>query len=189
MTSNKKEQILKKELICKGKIIGIENVKIDLGNKKIANWERAVFLNSKNGKGEGVIILAIDKHKEILLIKKYMGAQNKRMITLPMGALKDKSSKLNSAKEELAEETGYSAKKWFYIMPLNGLPGYISAQSYFFIAYDIYKLKKPPKGDEVEYLKVYKIPLKRAVQLIKQGKIVDARTCACILYVDKFFNF
>jgi len=181
-----KEKIIKKELFCRGKILGIEKITVDLGKGKIVEWERAIFPKANNKKGRGVIVLAVDENKNILLIKKYMGAANKRMISLPMGAMKKGHSKLKTAQEELAEETGFGAKNWKYIMSLNSLPGYLFAESYFFLAQNIFKLKHPPKGDEVEYLKVLKTPLKKAIQMIKQGKITDSRTCACILYAEKF---
>lgn len=181
------EKIIKKELKYKSKLFGIEGIKINLGNGKIVEWERVIFPQGKNGKGEGVAVLAIEDKKNILLIKKYMGAENKRMFSLPMGALKRGFSKLASAKLELAEETGYGAKKWRYIMPFNILPGYLYAQTYFFMAQGLFKLKKPPKGDEAEYLRVYKLPLKKAVLMIKQRKITDARSCAAILFAQYFF--
>ncbi len=64
-----------------------------------------------------VVILAIDKSKSkkdpwIVMERQYRHAANQFLWELPAGKMDAGEDPLAAAKRELAEETGYSAKKW-----------------------------------------------------------------------------
>lgn len=58
--------------------------------------------------GDGVVVLAITKNKEVVLVKQYRPASDSYTLELPSGAIDDSEPAINAAKRELYEETGYT---------------------------------------------------------------------------------
>jgi len=58
------------------------------------------------------IMLARDRRGRILLVRQYRMPARKRLWELPAGRLDPGESPLAAARRELAEETGYRARRW-----------------------------------------------------------------------------
>ncbi|HVZ58931.1 MAG TPA: NUDIX hydrolase [Patescibacteria group bacterium] len=61
------------------------------------------------------MIVALDKGNNIVTIDEYKYAIDKVIHTLPAGHIEDGEEPLESAKRELAEETGYTEGEWEYL--------------------------------------------------------------------------
>ena len=77
-----------------------------------------------------VVILAIDNAKNkkdpwIVMERQYRHAANQYLWELPAGKLDPGEEPLAGAKRELAEETGYRAKKWRPLVEYYASPGFL----------------------------------------------------------------
>lgn len=163
--------------------------------KSFSIWQREIIINGKKDYFEyaslneaemSVMIAPLSKRKEIIFVKKYCPAENTFELVLPGGKIKKGHTPKKTAIRELMEETGYRAKKFISIeTPLKILPAYFIGKTHAYLAKNLDKNKEFTK-DESENLKIVKIPIKKALNLIKKGNIRDARTVAIILYLIIF---
>lgn len=133
-----------------------------------------------------IVILALDDSRRpphILLERQYRHAAGKRMWELPAGTLDPGEAKLPAAKRELLEETGYTARKWERALSFYVSPGFVTESMQVFLARGLTKGQAQPEDDERIAVRFF--PLAQAVRMAISGKIVDAKTIAGLLWLEK----
>jgi ADP-ribose pyrophosphatase len=93
---------------------------------------------------------------------------------------------LDCAQRELAEETGYRAGKLTKLFAGYLLPGYCNEFMYFFLAQDL--VYAPLTPDEDECIEVIPASFAKAAELLKSGKINDAKTVLGIMLARNHIN-
>jgi ADP-ribose pyrophosphatase len=84
-----------------------------------------------------VAIIALNEKQEILLIKQYRHPVRERLWEIPAGLLDiDGEQKLEAAKRELMEETGYVASSWEELTSFHTTPGGNNETITIFLAKD-----------------------------------------------------
>lgn len=111
--------------------------------------------------------VAITKEGKILLIKEYKHGVQKEILQLPCGYIDHDEEPLAAAKRELAEETGYTAKKWTALGSFTGSPGRLTHYYHFFLAEDCKKTEQQ-KLDESETLDVLEYTKEEAEEALKK---------------------
>jgi ADP-ribose pyrophosphatase len=133
-----------------------------------------------------IVILAVDdsgKVPKVLLERQYRHAAGTRLWELPAGSLDPGERPLPAAKRELLEETGYSASKWTKVLYFYVSPGFLTESMQVFLATGLKKGKAQPEEDE--RIAVRFVPLQQAVRMAMRGKIIDAKTIAPLLWLQK----
>jgi ADP-ribose diphosphatase len=133
-----------------------------------------------------IVILALDESRRpphILLERQYRHAAAKRMWELPAGSLEPGEAKLPAAKRELLEETGYTAKRWERALEFYVSPGFLTESMLVFLARGLKKGQAQPEDDERIAVRFF--PLAQAVRMATSGKIIDAKTIAGLLWLEK----
>jgi ADP-ribose pyrophosphatase len=136
-----------------------------------------------------VVILAIDERKpepSVLLIRQYRYAANQELWELPAGRIDEGEDALTAAKRELAEETGYSAKEWKLALYYYASPGFLDETMSLFAARDLRKGKATPEEDECIISKL--VPLRKAVQWVMSGKVLDGKAISGVLWAAQKFH-
>lgn len=165
---------VKEKFLYRGRWLDLKKVEVKIGERKIEN-EIACTRDPK-----AVAILPITKENKVILIKKYRCAAKKKMWEIPAGFLKGNERAEITAKRELKEETGFEAKKLKKIAEFFQSPGYLREYIYLFKA-DVGE-KGKQIFDEEEFIKKVKVfSQKEALKMIKEKKIVDAKTIIAIL--------
>lgn len=157
-------------------------------NAKIINVRRDIVMSPK---GEcfrevvehpgGAAILAYTDENHIILIKQYRYAASQEMIELPAGKLEKGEEPFECAKRELTEETGYEAKNWEYLGYIYSSPGFCDEKIHLFKATDL--TFKGTNFDEFENIDTQIIPIDKAIEMVKSGKITDSKTVFGIFHV------
>lgn len=114
----------------------------------LPSGQTARYLKAESVKCHAVAVVAINKKGEILLQQQYNHPSGAILWELPGGSMKIGETISAAANRELAEETGYSAKKtkivgWFYTD--NRLS---DKKQYVVICEELYKRSLPPDEDE-----------------------------------------
>ncbi|MFA6098526.1 MAG: NUDIX hydrolase [Patescibacteria group bacterium] len=137
-------------------------------------------------KGNSVGVVALSKKGEIFLIREYRYPLEMVTTEIPRGACEKGETPLFTAKKELREEAGVTAKKWKLLGYVNTSPGIINEFAHLFLATDI-KIGKPqPEG--VELQEVLKLPLIKAYRWCIDGRINDAISIAAILRAKDYLK-
>ena len=166
---------MRKKLIkkCKGKIFLFEVFEEKIGKARII---RDVV---KAPKAVGILPL-INKNK-ILLIRQFRFAINKEIWEIPAGMLKKGEKPEMGAKRELKEETGYEARKIKEIGGFYFTPGHSTEYMYLFLAEKLKKRKQNlEKGEKIKEVKIFS--KKEVLKMIKERKIVDAKTILALFF-------
>jgi ADP-ribose pyrophosphatase len=125
-----------------------------------------------------VVLIPITAKQEILLVKQWRHAIDKRILELPAGTLEVGEEPHVCAQRELQEETGFRANQ---IIPLGGFysaPGFCTEYLHLFLALDLES--DPLPADDDEKIDLYPVSFEKAEKMIKSGEIYDAKTIAGI---------
>jgi len=131
-----------------------------------------------------VVILAVDPAKRkkdpwIVIERQYRHAAGQFLWELPAGKLDPGESPLDGAKRELAEETGYSARKWSPLVEYFASPGFLGEAMKVFLAEGLIAGDAHPEEDEEIDFRLVK--LSELLEMIDKGKIADGKTLTTIL--------
>ena len=131
-----------------------------------------------------VVILAVDTKSNpadpgILLIRQYRHAANKFLLELPAGRIEPGEKLIPAAKRELAEETGYTAKRWSKHVTYFASPGFVAEAMNILFAEDLTLGQATPEEDEK--IDILMTPLSEVMRLIHAGKIEDGKTLIGVL--------
>ena len=135
-----------------------------------------------------MVILAIDNSKNkknpwIVMERQYRHAANQFLWELPAGKLEAGEDALEGAKRELAEETGYRAKKWKPLVEYYASPGFLGESMKVFLAEGLSAGDASPEEDEKIELRLVK--LSEVVEMIEKGAILDGKTLCSVLLYDR----
>jgi ADP-ribose pyrophosphatase len=132
-----------------------------------------------------VVILAVDESTgspRVLLEKQYRHAAARFLYELPAGRIDEGENELKAAKRELLEETGYSARNWKRVLRFWASPGFVAETMSVYLARNLTLGTAHPEDDEVIEMKL--VPLPRAVAMVINQTIQDAKTIAGVLWLD-----
>jgi len=111
---------------------------------------------------------------KVLLLRQYRHALKGYIWEIPAGTLDPQESVINCAKRELIEETGYSADHWQKLGEITPVPGYSDERIHIFLASGLQPSRQHLDKDEI--INVHEIEYHEALEMIKRGKIQDAKS-------------
>lgn len=133
-----------------------------------------------------VVILPFVGPDRILLLRQRRYTVGQYLVELPAGTLEKNEDPMNCAGRELQEETGHLAQRLKPLMSFFPSPGILSEKIYAFVAYDLQKTRMAlEEGEEIE---VFEAGFDEAVEMVRDGRIQDAKTVATLLYYDRFHS-
>ncbi|MBI2662322.1 NUDIX hydrolase [Candidatus Woesearchaeota archaeon] len=111
--------------------------------------------------------VAMTKEGKILMIKEYKHGVQKEILQLPCGYVAMNEEPLVAAKRELAEETGYTSKKWALLGSFTGSPGRLTHYYHLFLAEECEKTEQQ-KLDVLEMMDVFEYTKEEAEEELKK---------------------
>lgn len=140
------------------------------------NGEKGVYFYVETK--PSVFIVALTEKEEVYLIKLWRYPTRQLSTELP-GGNTDGMSPLMAAKKELWEETGIKAGKWIKLGRYQVWNGAASELAYTFIARDL-KQTGTNQADEEGISDIIKVPFRKALKMIREGKITDSQTIVAL---------
>src|SRR5947208_4881990 len=134
-----------------------------------------------------VVPFASDPHgadPTILRIQQYRYATNGALIEIPAGRLNPGEEPRACAQRELLEEVGVTAGRLERLTTIWTTPGFTDERIHLFWAADLSSGKHAREPDE--FIEVVPTPVSKALTLIRDGVISDAKTVVGILYMAGF---
>ncbi|MEO5600671.1 MAG: NUDIX hydrolase [Cyclobacteriaceae bacterium] len=150
-------------------------------------------LNPSGGKGiygkvhfknKAIGIIPVDKALNTWLVGQYRYTLNAWHWEIPEGGGPLNEDPMESAKRELQEETGLRAGSWKEIIHLHTSNSVTDEEGHIFLAEELQEGASSLEETEAD-LKVWKLPLKEALDMVLNGKITDGMSVMAILKVAR----
>lgn len=110
----------------------------------------------------------------VVLIRQFRHATGGFIYEIPAGKLNPGEDPLQCAERELEEEIGYCAKRFELLSSIYTAPGFTDEVIHIYRGTGLTKGRQNLDRDEV--LEVVELPLRKAVDMVRQGEIRDAKT-------------
>ena len=124
--------------------------------------------------------------KRIVLLKQYRHALKKTIWEVPAGTLDPREEIISCAKRELIEETGYSAGQWHRLGEITPVPGYSNERIHIFLATGLQPADQ--NLDEDEVIQVQAVDFLKAIEMIGDGEIQDAKSIAGLFLASQWLK-
>ncbi len=173
------EKTLESKEIFDGKVIHVIHDKVELEDKTTAMREVVEHPG-------GVCVAALTDNDELLFVRQFRYPYKEVLLELPAGKLEKGQNPLENGKRELLEETGAVGREYMTLGKLYPSPGYCGEVIHlYFCKIDHYE---QPEPDEGEFLNVERIPLNKAVEMVLNHQIPDAKTQTAVLKTAVLFD-
>ncbi len=127
-----------------------------------------------------VAIVPLIDNKSVILVRQYRYAVKDTLWEIPAGTIEPGEQPLACAKRELAEETGYRAGSFELLFECYLAPGYSSEKITMYLAKKL--SAENAKNDEDEIIYAQSFEVSKALRMIIQNKIRDAKTISGLLF-------
>ena len=137
--------------------------------------------------GASAVVPLLDADEEdpqVLLIRQYRYASAGYLYEIPAGRLDAGESPLECAHRELSEETGYRAERVEHLFTMYTTPGFTDEKIHLFLATGLSAGESHREADE--FMELVPTKLSRALSMIEQGEIQDAKTALALLHAAVF---
>lgn len=131
-----------------------------------------------------VLIVPLFDDGRVLLERQFRYPPGVEMVEVPAGKREAGEDPLATAKRELLEETGYVASDWTRIGMIRNAIGYSDEIIEMFVAKGLEK--REAKLDAGEFLEVFDVKLEEAFEMIRDGRITDAKSVSALLWLKSF---
>ena len=174
--SQLRETYVSGETIFDGKVVHLERWKVLLPNGKTATREVVKHVGA-------AAIVALDDDGNITLVRQHRVAIDEMLWEIPAGKRDSfDENPLVCAKRELEEETGLNAEHWQLLSNVVTTPGFCTERIAIYLATGL--SQHPAHTDPDEFLRLTRLPLTKAVELVEQGELFDQKTALGILLAE-----
>ena len=133
-----------------------------------------------------VVVLPVLPDGRIVLIQQYRYAARQYLWELVAGRMDPGETPKKAAARELIEETGFRAKRFRIFLDVFPTPGFLEERMFILLAEGLTAGEAEPEEDEKIISRAYS--RKQLVEMIRGGKLRDAKTIAGILYYFRFLS-
>lgn len=166
------EKTLESKSIFEGKVIHVKHDKVELENGDTAMREIVEHPG-------GVCVAALTDKEELLFVRQFRYPYKEVVLELPAGKLEKGQTPLENGKRELLEETGAIGREYMTLGKLYPSPGYCGEIIHlYFCKIDHFENQQP---DEDEFVSMETIPLQKAVEMVLNNELPDAKTQVAVL--------
>ncbi len=133
-----------------------------------------------------VAVLAELPNGKLVMERQFRYAAQREFIEIPAGKIDPHEDILITAQRELLEETGYVAAEWQHLTTIWPCIGYANERIEFFLARGL--RHEGRQLDDGEFLEVFELSFRDALEWVRIGKIDDGKTIVGLLWLEKFLN-
>lgn len=141
-----------------------------------------VFFDLKKGSA----VLPLDEEGYVYLTKEFHYGVGRETIEVMAGGMELGETPLQTAKRELREELGITAKEWVELGKVYRFTTYMDNPSWLFLARKLTFAKQ--KLDASETVKVVRLKFEEALQMVVDGRIDNSMSVILILKAARYLE-
>ncbi len=170
---------LKRELKYEGVVVDIYSDTVALPNGNTAHWD---FIHHDGA----AAVVPVRSDGKIVMVRQYRNALDRATLEIPAGKVDSPDEpKIECARRELEEETGYRCETLEYLISVNTTVALCDELIEIYVATDLTAIGQ--HLDEDEFVDVEACELEELCRMIYAGEMRDSKTVAAILaYKDKY---
>jgi len=134
-----------------------------------------------------VAIVPVFDDGRVLLERQFRYPHRRVFIELPAGKLEPGEPHVDTAKRELLEETGYSAAEWTRLGVIHTAIAYTDEAIELFLAKRL-EYQGGAKPDAGEFVETIALSFDEAIEMVRDGRITDAKSVAGLLWMKVFLT-
>ncbi len=166
------EETVSSKSVFEGRVFRVTVDEARLENGKIA--PREVVHHSG-----GAAVLALNERAEVALVRQFRYAVGRQLIEIPAGKIEPGEAPGPAARRELGEEAGLAARHFVPFGSILPTCAYDTEVIHIFLATGLREVPCHPDADE--FVSVFWLPLEKAVQMVMDGEITDAKSVSALL--------
>ncbi|BAP85905.1 ADP-ribose pyrophosphatase [Paucilactobacillus hokkaidonensis JCM 18461] len=173
---SQEEKQISSRSVFSGHIMDVEVADVKLPDGKMTTREIVRH-------APAVAILAIDDDQQMLLMRQWRAAVDQATLEIPAGKVDDRDQNaIDAAHRELNEETRLATDNLTKVSSFYTSVGFSDEYMTLFLAQNLIPVTQKLPQDEDENLQLEKVTLDKALEMIKTGKICDAKTIMAVYY-------
>lgn len=173
------EKTLTTKLIYDGRVIKYYLDTVELPNGNTAERE---YVKHRGG----VCVAALDEENNLFFVRQFRYPYKEITLELPAGKLEKGSTPLENGKRELLEETGCEGYSFISLGQLYPSTGYTDEIIHLYACRVKSVCEQQPDFDE--FLNVERIHIDKAVEMILNNQLPDAKTQVAVLKLSELLR-
>jgi ADP-ribose pyrophosphatase len=170
------ERRVRGEAVFDGKLLHVRRDVVRLPDGAEATREYIVHPGA-------VTIIPVLDSGALVMERQYRYPLGRELVELPAGKIDPGESTLETARRELLEETGYTARSWARVATIHPLCGYTNEMIELWLARGL--RHEGRRLDHGEFLETFTLALADAVEWVRIGRITDAKTIVGVLWAER----
>ncbi len=166
------ETFVSKKTVWRGRAVNFDVDTVRLPNGKLATRE---YISHPGAVG----VVPFLNRDTIVMVRQYRHPVGEVTLELPAGKIDPRESILACIKRELAEETGYTARAFRPLIRYWPTPAFANEVLHLYVATGLKAGRVNTDADE--FLEVVNVPFRRALEMVRRGKIRDSKTVVGLL--------
>lgn len=175
------ERFLSGEVVYEGRLLHVRRDVVSLPNGKEASRE---YIRHPGA----VAVIPLFEDGSILLERQFRYPNARDFIEIPAGKIDPGESRLETARRELLEETGYAANELIRLGAIHVAVSYTDEAVEIYVARGLTQSAGVAKLDEEEFLETFKVPFDQALAMVRDGRITDAKSVAGLYWLKDFID-
>ena len=162
--------------IYNGRVVALDVERVELPNGRTAELEIVRHPG-------GAAVVALDDQGRVCLLRQYRHAAGGWVWEIPAGKIDGGEEPGVTARRELAEEAGRTARQWAPLGAYLSSPGVFTELIHLFLARDL--TGSEARTEEHEVLEAHWIALREALAMADDGRIRDGKTLVALYRVRR----
>src|SRR5512140_3275142 len=166
------ETTVSSEVVYDGKLLHVRRDQIRLPDGSIATREYIVHPGA-------VLMVPVKDDGRLVVERQYRYPHRRVFLEFPAGKLDPGEDALATAKRELIEETGYTARTWTRLGVVHPVISYSTEAIELYLAEELEHVGA--ELDDGEFLEIVELSVDEMLAALDRGEITDAKTVSALL--------
>ena len=177
MSKDLQETTVESELVYHGLFLKVRRDKARLPDGSIHGREWVVHPGAS-------AILALADDGRVLIERQFRYAMQQVYVEIPAGKIDPGETPLQTARRELLEETGYTAKQWALLTRIHPAIGFTNEIIDIFLAREL-GARETRKLDHGELLEIDWVSVGWLVDELRAGRLPDVKTQISVMHLQR----